>query len=407
MPFHFSPIHFLHYVLKREASQFFTSMAIRYLALGMVLIFEPIYLYLYFGKSISFTLLFFAAIHGTYGVLAVFGGKIMARIGPKHNMLSSNFFFFSYFLCLFFLYQSFLFAPLAIILKAIGMALFWPAFHTDFCRFSEKSYQGAAVGKMNVVCLAPTIVSPIIGGWILATSGYPALFATVSVVLFASAIPLFLSKEVHTVYTDSYLSSWSRIFKKANRRLSLAIASCGMEWGVNIVLWPIFMSILAIGYGTMGGITTFAIAISGLFALYIGKLSDRLMSRIKFLNIGSVLTSISWVIKIFVASPFAAFLAHTLYRVCRITATIPFETFIYKRASMKGAEMDEFLVYRSMLFNLTQALFFFLLAIFFFFVSKINLSFIIAAIISLGFMFIGVPPKMVKKLKWTSFFFNK
>jgi len=400
MSFHFSPIYFLQHLLKREATQFFTSIAIRYLALGMVLIFEPIYLYIYFDKSLSLTILFFAAIHGLYGLLAVFGGKIMAKIGPKHNMLFSNFFFFGYYLCLFFLYQSFLLISLAIILKVVGMTLFWPAFHTDFCRFSEKSYQGTAVGRLNLVCLAPTVVSPIIGGWILVLFGYSVLFTVVLVVLFASAIPLFLSKETHVAYTDSYLAAWGRIFKKKNRKVSLAIIANSMEWGVNGYLWPIFMSILAIGYGTMGGITAFSIAMSGLFALYIGKLSNRLINRVRFLNVGSILTSVSWLTKIFVTTPFTAFLAQALYRVCRTTANIPFQTFLYKKASLKGAEMDEFLVYRAILFNISKSFFFMLLAILFFFIPQINLAFILAAIISLGFMFLGVPPKIFKKLRW-------
>jgi len=400
MSFHFSPIYFLQHLLKREATQFFTSIAIRYLALGMVLIFEPIYLYIYFDKSLSLTILFFAAIHGLYGLLAVFGGKIMAKIGPKHNMLFSNFFFFGYYLCLFFLYQSFLLISLAIILKVVGMTLFWPAFHTDFCRFSEKSYQGTAVGRLNLVCLAPTVVSPIIGGWILVLFGYSVLFTVVLVVLFASAIPLFLSKETHIAYTDSYMAAWGRIFKKKNRKVSLAIIANSMEWGVNGYLWPIFMSILAIGYGTMGGITAFSIAMSGLFALYIGKLSNRLINRVRFLNVGSILTSVSWLTKIFVTTPFTAFLAQALYRVCRTTANIPFQTFLYKKASLKGAEMDEFLVYRAILFNISKSFFFMLLAILFFFIPQINLAFILAAIISLGFMFLGVPPKIFKKLRW-------
>ncbi|GAI55669.1 unnamed protein product, partial [marine sediment metagenome] len=30
-----------------------------------------------------------------------------------------------------------------------GMTLFWPTFHTDFARFSERGYQGREVGKMK------------------------------------------------------------------------------------------------------------------------------------------------------------------------------------------------------------------------------------------------------------------
>jgi len=401
MPFHFSPIYFLHYFLRREASQFFTSIAIRSLALGMILIFEPIYLYLYFGKSLSLTILFFAAIYGLYGLLAVYGGKIMAKISLRRSMLFSHFFFFGYYLCLFFIYQSFLLLPFAIILKAIGMTLFWPAFHTDFARFSERGYQGREVGKMNIAFSAPVIISPIIGGLILAAAGYSGLFTTVLVVLLASAIPLFLSKETHVIYSDSYQKAWERIFKKENQKTSLAFVADSIEIGINFLLWPLFMFILAISYTAMGGITTFALGMAALFTLYMGRISDTVINRVWFLNMGSFLTSMAWIIKYFVVTPFDAFLAQTLYRICRTSASIPFQTFFYKKASLKGAEVDEFIVYREIIINLSRFFFFLILAGIFLITSKVNLAFIIAAVISLGFMFLGVSPKFKVKELWT------
>lgn len=399
MPFYLAPVSFLNYLFKREATQFFTSIAIRYLALGMVVIFEPIYLYLFFGKSLSLTLLFFAAIHGLFALTVVFGGKIMSKIGLKHAMLLSHLFFFGYFLVLFYFGASFLLIPLAVLLKTIGMILFWPAFHTDFVRFSEKGYRGRCVGKMNVACSAPTIVSPIIGGFVLANFGYPGLFTVVLVVLMASAIPMFLSKEAYVVYSDSYSKAWGRMFKKINRGVTLSLSSYGIEYGVLVYLWPIFMYILAINYEEMGGIATVALVISALFTLYMGKVSDKIINRVRFLNIGSALTSISWIFKFFVNTSFAAFLAHILYQICRTTASVPFQTLIYNKASLKGAEADEFIVYREMVINLVRSLFFIILAGFFFFAPDVRISFIIAAFASLGLMFLGVPPKIFKKMR--------
>ncbi|RLC34925.1 MAG: hypothetical protein DRZ76_01580 [Candidatus Nealsonbacteria bacterium] len=400
MPFHFPPINFLQYLLKRESEQFFVSIAIRSLALGMILIFEPVYLYLYFNYSLPLTLLFFGAVHMLFGVLAVYGGKAMAKFGLKRVMLFSHFFFFGYYLCLFFLYQSFLLVPLAIILKGFGMILFWPAFHVDFCRFSERNHQGREVGKMNVAILIPTIISPMIGGWILAGLGYPALFVAVLVVLFASSIPMFLSKEVHVIYSDSYRMAWRRILRKANKRINWGIIANSIEMGVNSYCWPLFMAILAIGYGTMGGITTFALGMAVLFTLYIGRMSDKIINRVKLLNLGSFLTSIAWILKYFVTTPFTAFLAQTLYRICRTTAGVPHQTLLYERASLKGAETDEFIIYRETIFNVSRGVFFIFLALLFLVIPKINIAFILAAVVSLGMTFLGVPPKAIRNLKW-------
>ena len=403
MLFHFSPIYFFRHLLKTEASQFFTSIAIRNLALGMILIFEPIYLYLYFGKSLSLTVLFFAAVFGLYGLLVVFGARIMAKTGLRKSMLISHFFFFSYYLCLFFFNQFFLLTVLAIILKAIGMVLFWPAFHIDFALFSKKENRGRQVGKLSIAGSIPIIISPILGGWILTMFGYPGLFTTVLIVLFASAIPLFLSKKKRVIYTDSFIEAWQRVFKKENRQISLAFISSALEGAINCYLWPLFMFILAIGYAQMGGITTFALGAATLFTLYMGRISGTIINRIWFLNIGSFLTSVAWIIKYFVITPFDAFLAQTLYRICRTSASIPFQTIFYEKASLRGAEADEFIVYRETLLNISRCFFFIILAGVFFIFPKVNIAFIIAAIISLGFMLLGIPPKFKLKELWTSF----
>ena len=76
MPFH-SPQFYLQYFLKRERTELYLSVAIRNFALGLALIFEPIYLFLYFHHSLSKTLLFFALIYSAYGLLVPFGAKIM------------------------------------------------------------------------------------------------------------------------------------------------------------------------------------------------------------------------------------------------------------------------------------------------------------------------------------------
>jgi hypothetical protein len=207
---------------------------------------------------------------------------------------------------------------------------------------------------------------------------------------------MFLSKETHIVYSDSYQKAWRRILKRENRKTSLAFIADSLEGGINYYLWPIFLFVLAIGYATMGGITTLALGVGALFTLYMGRISDKIINRIEFLNIGSFLTSMAWIIKYFVKTPFDAFLAQTLYRICRTSASIPFQTFFYDKISLKGKEADEFIIYREILTNISRLFFFIILAGIFLIIPQVNIAFIIAAVISLGFMLLGIPPKF----KW-------
>ncbi|MCH7828842.1 MFS transporter [Patescibacteria group bacterium] len=385
--------HYFEYLLKRDVTKLYIAIAIRNLALGMVLLFEPIYIYLFFGESLPLTILFFAVIYGMYGVLAPFSGMIMGKIGPTKTILISLFLYFSYYLALFFLPQSLWLLPLAIILAVFAMLLFWTAFDTDFARFSSRQSRGGDVGKLNVMKLFPMIVAPVIGGWILVVFGYPVLFMMVLVVLLASTIPLFYSKETHEVYTDSYKEAWKRMWKKENVLPSIGFAANSVETVIAFLFWPLFMFLLATSFDAMGAISSFALVISALFMLYVGKVSDT-QERPWLLNVGALWTGISWVIKFFVGTTFDALLAHTLYRISRSAAAVPFGTFFYERAAAKGPETDEFVVNRQIIQGVSRGVFLLLAAAAFWIVPNLPLQavFFVAAVLSLGFMFSGKLP---------------
>ena len=380
MAYRFSPEIILHYFLKKESTQFFVSVAIRYLAIGLVGIYEPIYIYLFFNKSITFSLLFWASIYGLFALLAVWAGKIMGRLGLKHSMLVSHFFFFGYYLSLFFLKEIPQLILPAILLRVAGMTFFWPAFHTAFVRFSQKDHRAVQVGKLNAIAPIASIISPIAGGLILQNFGYLVLFIIVMFLLLASAFPLFLSKERHEVYTDTYNKAWQRILK--NKKFDIGFASRAIESSTNMFIWPIFMFILGINYERMGEITSFALLLSALFALYMGKLTDK-EDKERLVGIGSVLLSLAWIIKCFVKDTLSAFLAHNFHRIAITSATTPFLTIVYDEASTQKDKADEFIVYRSIVLNLTKLFYFLFLALVFCFIKDLRFAFIIASIASL------------------------
>ncbi|OQX71109.1 hypothetical protein B6D52_02675 [Candidatus Parcubacteria bacterium 4484_255] len=377
------------YLLKRESTQFFVSMAIRSLAIGMVGIFEPIYLYIYFNRSISYTLFFWGIYSGVLALGVVLGGKAMEKFGLKRSMLLSSFFYFAYYVCLFFIQSSFWMIPLAILARVIGASLFWPAFHTDFIRFTKGEYRAKGVSSMSIVSLLAGILSPIIGGFILAGLGYASLFVVVLVTLFASSFPLFLSKERYEVYTDTYKGAWSRI--KKNKDMSFALGCLGIEAGIDFIIWPIFIISLGVTYEELGGICTFALFVAAFFAWYIGRISTR-QSKRSLLNIGSVLLSLACAAEFFIKDAISAFLAQNFYRVSKTTALIPFRTILYDRAAALKDNADEFIVYREIVINSTRAFFFISLGIIFFFVPiPLKYIFFLGALAAFGYSFLAKP----------------
>ncbi len=392
MPFFNSFSYFLSYFIKKPANQFFLSVAIRGFAIGMIFIFEPIYLYNHFN-SISLTLLFFAAAHGIYALFAYFSGKIMAKIGFDWSISTSHIFYLSYFLLLLFIENNILFIFLAILVKGIAMALFWPSFHTTFLRFSRQTSRGAEVGKNRFAILAPSIAAPAVGGWIVSVFGYTALFLAAMATLFVSAIPLFMTRERLEVYSDSFTKAWRRLLTKKNRKNVIAFGAQSIELGIDAYIWPIFMAVISITYASMGGITSFSILLSGLLAIYFGGVCDT-SYRPRLLSVGAGLTAISWLLKFFVASPFSALLGQSIYKMSRVTANVPFQTFFYEKAEKFGEEGDEFIISRSIIMHLSEFVSLIFFAILFALTSHIQIAFIFGAIFSLGFVFLGKIPKV-------------
>jgi MFS family permease len=376
----------------KEDNQFFISIFIRSFSLGMILIFEPIYLYLHFQESLPFTLIFFALIHGAYGLLTVIGGKIMARLGYDWAILISHLFFLGYYIFLYIIDSSLLIIPIAIIFKALGMTFFWPSYHTSFARFSKKDQTGKYVSKKFYAYTVPNILGPIIGGIILSKYSYNLLFIFVLVFLLISAIPLFFKREEKESYADGFKEAWGRIFKKENKKYSIGFICESLEGGTSIYLWPLFMFILGIQYLSMGGITSFAVFLSLLTIFYAGRISDS-FRRLNLLNMGSFLTSVSWALKIFVYNPISAFFIHNFYMMSRYLALVPFHALFYEKAASQESLTDEFIILREIVSNFSRFVFLLALAGILCFFPDIRISFILAAIISLGFMIVGKPSR--------------
>ena len=373
----------------KEIVELFSAHTIRRFALALIVIFEPIYLFIYFGNSLSKALLFYGAISLLYGLFVPFGAKIMAKIGLKKAMLWSVPFIFFYYLVLWQINLFFLFLFLAIILRFFSALFYWPAYHIDVARFSKRRIRGEQISVSMVVYNLASVAGPFLGGLIIFKFGFPILFIIVLILLLVSAVPLFFSKEIHEIYPDSYEKAFKQILSKRARRDSIAFAAFGFDQGVNMFIWPIFLFVLVINYEAMGLITSGALFLSLLFALYIGEVAD--VNRRKLLRIGSILTAIAWLFKTFVRTPFNAFLAHTAYHFAFTSSSIPFRTIMYDKASEDKRKLDQYIVFREMAHNLGRAFMFIILAIVFFFipVTKIYLIFPLAAVFALLFMLLA------------------
>ena len=383
------PLKYFHYFTSRpnrEVREVYWYTAIHSLALSMVFIFEPIYLYLYFSRDISKTLLYFSAVSLIFGLLSPFAGKIITKIGVKHSMLVSVPFLFLYYLGLWqieFL-GNFFFVLIPVLI--IHNLFYWTAFHIDFARFSEKGKRGKQLSYLHTVAAIASALSPFVGGIILIKMGYPVLFGIVLGLLFFSVFPLFFSKEVHERYTDSFQKAFGEVFHKKYIFKAIAFLAEGSEQSILIFIWPVFLYILAISYSSIGLISSVSLFAGLIFALYLGKVTDK-MSHARLLIIGSWMNALTWPVRMFVATPLDVTLVNTLNAVTRITAHMPFGVLFYDWVGRKDANRDRFVIFREMTHNFGRGIVLAIFAVIFLFVDNIAIAFPIAGVFSLMLMF--------------------
>jgi len=376
----------LHYTLSRELTELYASVALRNFTLGLISIFEPIYLYLYFSQDISKTLLYFSSISLISGLLSPFAGKIVTKIGVKHSMLVSVPFLFLYYFGLWKIeFLENLFFILIPILITHNL-FYWTAFHIDFARFSEKGKRGKQLSYLHTVSAVAAALSPFAGGIVLIKAGYPVLFGIVLILLFFSIVPLFLSREVHERYTDSYEKAFGEVFHKKYRTKAISFLAEGSEYSILVFIWPVFLYMLAISYSYIGLISSISLFAGLLFALYLGKLIDR-MGHARILVIGSWMNALTWPVRMFVVTPLDVILINTLNSITRVTAHMPFGVLFYDWAGREDVNRDRFVIFREMTHNVGRGIILAIFAVIFLYIDNIAIAFPIAGVFSLMLMF--------------------
>ncbi|MFH1376272.1 MAG: MFS transporter [Candidatus Woesearchaeota archaeon] len=351
---------------------------IRALAVSMLAIFIPIYFFKDLNYSIQNILYFYIIVFLTIAIFSPLAGKLISRIGFKHNILLSTFFFIIAFLLLNLLkiqnsQDLFYFIP---IIFGIGNALYWNSFHIDLAKYSKKGYRGEQIAAWQVLAGISAIIGPLVAGLILKFYSFNVLFIVGSFIFLISVIPLFFSKDQHIKFKFSY----KYILKKEHFKEGLTFAVTGIKQVVLTILWPFFIYLIVLDYLKFGSVMT-AINILALITYgTIGKLSDIKKSEIllKFgaiihLTISLVMGFIKTIIQIIGAS---VFIISGIYLTELNTTKKAYET------AKNSSNLAGYMVFREVVLNIGRAL---LTLIFLILVSiplSIQTSFIIIFIIS-------------------------
>lgn len=296
--------HFWRHANFDELSQIYISSFFRTMAISLVGIFIPIFLY---GLGYGFTGVF--VFHLMYfiarSIIHLPAGYLIARVGPKHSILLS--FIAQLASSLMFLLLPYYDIPLVIIAMvwAIANTLFFVAYHIDFSKVKHSDHSGKEMGIANMVQRAGGALGPVTGGVVATLLGPQYIFLVMSVMLFIGVLPLFTTAE--PTRTRQKIRFRALALGKIKRDL-LSYIGLTVPHHLSVSLWPFFLALFALGnevYLELGALSSIAFLVSILTAYAIGRIADKGRGR-SLLRASSVVDMLVQFMKPFVNSfPFA------------------------------------------------------------------------------------------------------
>ncbi len=191
------PHHYPHYFkhrLNTQLRELYLTAAMMDFASSAITLFEPIYLWT-LGYRIPEIMTFYLIVYAAYFWLVPLGGKFVARFGPERSIMVSTGWLVVYFAALISIagHPSLLY--LAPVLFALQKTFYWPAYHFDFIRWSEKQERASEFSGLWTVTTMMYVLGPIIGGVIVKYFGFNALFIGAAAVLVFSSLALLENRE--------------------------------------------------------------------------------------------------------------------------------------------------------------------------------------------------------------------
>lgn len=379
--------------LKKNLSKGFISLytgkMIANVAYSIGSLFLPIFLYTIFDFEIRYVLYYYLAGSLIYAFLVAFGAKFLNKVGFRNSLRASVFFGALFFVSFYFINESnakyFILFPILII--TLFRLSYWLPYHIDFAKFTDKKNRGKEFSILESTRLFIGVISPLLVGFIVDEVNFKMMFIFGAVIYLISGIPYLTITRTREKFSWGYFQTWKKFFSKKYRKVVFAYMADGAEQIVGVVIWPIFIWELLNGdLFKVGAISSLIVAVSIILQLIIGKYTDK-MNKEKILRFGSILYSLGWIVKIFVATAFQIFITSTYHNLAKIFIRTPFDVLTYEKAADSGHYVDEFTVIHEIAMNLGKVLMLILVLIVSLFFG-IQWTFILAALAALFFNFL-------------------
>ncbi len=370
------------YSNNKEMNLFYISAGITAFAESLMTLFVPIYFYK-LGFSVSLILFYYFLAATAVIIFAFPAAKIISRIGVKKAILLSTPFAIVYYLGLRQIPAIHLFFYILPFLLSFSRVVYNTSFHLYFAVNSQPQQRGRELSLLRGAMAIGSVLGPLLGGIISAFWGFFTLYSLGAVILILAAVPLFFAGEKKNILSFMMTDLWKNIATK-NYGNFLSFSSYAIETTIDVVLWPIFLTIILLTTVKTGFVVALSLFLSLMVFYVIGKVTDS-YDKTKLLSFTTFLYFAAWLGRIFATTGTRIVIIDWYKHVAQKLLHIPWETRTFDLAIRQG--YFTFLVQREIIFNLARLIAIpILMIIFYFNVYPFIISFGLAAVVSLGYI---------------------
>jgi MFS family permease len=325
---------------KSHATALMSNRMILKLAFGTVNIFVPILLYQYFGVAML-------GVYILMSIIVVFltplSAMLLSRLGVRKMIaISIPFAAASVWVLSYAPLDQGIAGILYAVCMAIYTSLYWVPYHVDLAQHIEEKHRGLVLGWYEDMLEIVALITPLLGGILIAFFGFTDTFILVAMVCLLALIPLKYVGEVYERFSWGYFETFQRLFSARNRRLLIGYASDGAQTSVATIIWPVFIFELLHGeYIVVGLITTVSLVIILILNIFLGFWIDKVGHR-RVLALGTIFSVSGWILKSLVSSPFQVFATDTYYKFGDSITRLSKNVAGYGSAAENGHYIDEY-----------------------------------------------------------------
>lgn len=371
-----------HYLKNKELDELYVSFALKTLAISLINIFVPIYLY-GLGFSFSHIVLYYMIYYLSISFLMPFGHLLNSKIGAKKGMALATLLLIFHFVTLNQV-SSGLHYAIPALLYGLNTAIYWAGFHFEFTSFSDKKKEASEMSIIHILSLSVSALAPLFGALFISEISFTFLFFVVVALLVLSIVPLFFTVDLKSEKPDF---SFKKIIRADSKEKGLAYMGLGVLATSLLIFWPLFIYLQLKTVLSLGVIVTVTSVLMIFYIYYIGKWADK-HKRTVF-RLGVKVHSLSWLLRIIFLSPFGIFINNLFSSASVALLDLPFNKITYEGAR-DSKNKSNYFIFREFAIGIGRA-FILILALI---TQNLKLVFVLTFFIVFLFM---LPLKNLKK----------